>query len=315
MDNNYYQLDDITLSKKYSHDQYLKDPNRNIIIFCIMKDEKRGQYRGHYDGLIKSIYENNYFIHDCNTYYGSSGGVIVNKNNNLVVGIHLGECKSKKQNEVSNLGTFIKYIIEDIKIKNNNIMKVNEVETINEENIKEIIPKKTDEVKNVLSSNDIKKDNTENNKKIYFEDLDKKTIDECKEVFDLFDKDKDGAIETKELGYVLNALGFNPTQSELLEMINEVDVDGSGKIKFQAFLELYKRKKNASDSEEDLIEAFKVFDKDGNGIIEASELRHLLMNIGNKLSEEEADEMVREADIDGDGLINYHELVKILITK
>lgn len=113
----------------------------------------------------------------------------------------------------------------------------------------------------------------------------------------------------------MNALGFNPTQSELLEMINEVDVDGSGKIKFQAFLELYKRKKNDSDSEEDLIEAFKVFDKDGNGIIEASELRHILMNIGNKLSEEEADEMVREVDIDGDGLINYHELVKILITK
>ena len=315
LDNNYYQLDDITSAKKFSHDLYLKDPNSNIIIFCIMKDEKRGQYRGHCDGLIKSIIGNNYFIHNCNAYHGSSGGVIVNKNNNLVVGIHIGEYKSKNPDEVSNLGTFIKYIIEDIKIKNNNIMKVNEVEKTNEENIKEIIPIKTDEVKNVLSSNDIKKDNTENDKKIYFEDLDKESIDECKEVFDLFDKDKDGAIETKELGHVLNALGVNPTQSELLEMINEVDVDGLGKIKFQAFLELYKRKKNASDSEEDLIEAFKVLDKDGNGIIEASELRHLLTNLGNALSEEEADEMVREVDIDGDGLINYHELVKILITK
>ena len=123
-------------------------------------------------------------------------------------------------------------------------MKVNEVEKTNEENIKEIIPLKTDEIKNVLSSNDIKKDNTENDKKIILKTfIKKKSIDECKEVFDLFDKDKDGAIETKELGHILNALGVNPTQSELLEMINEVDVDGSGKIKFQAFLELYKRKK------------------------------------------------------------------------
>ena len=167
MDNNCYQLDDITLSKKYSHDLYLKDPNSNIIIFCIMKDEKRGQYRGRCDGLIKSIHENNYFIHNCNTYHGSSGGVIVNKNNNLVVGIHIGEYKSKNPDEVSNLDTFIKYIIEDIKIKINNIMKVNEIEKTNEENIKEIIPIKTDEVKNVLSSNDIKKDNTENDKKLF----------------------------------------------------------------------------------------------------------------------------------------------------
>ena len=102
--NNYYLLDDIILSKKYSHDLYLKDPNSNIIIiFCIMKDEKRGQYRGHCDGLIKSIYQNNYFIHDCNTYLGSSGGVIVNKNNNLVVGMHTGEFKSDNPNEVCNL--------------------------------------------------------------------------------------------------------------------------------------------------------------------------------------------------------------------
>ena len=170
-----------------------------------MKDEKRGQYRGRCDGLIKSIHENNYFIHNCNTYHGSSGGVIVNKNNNLVVGIHIGEYKSKNPDEVSNLDTFIKYIIEDIKIKINNIMKVNEIEKTNEENIKEIIPIKTDEVKNVLSSNDIKKDNTKNEKII--EDLHKTSIDECKEVFDLFDKDKDGAIETKELGDVMRALG------------------------------------------------------------------------------------------------------------
>ena len=56
----------------------------------------------------------------------------------------------------------------------------------------------------MLSSNDIKKDNTKNEKII--EDLHKASIDEYKEVFHLFDKDKDGAIETKELGDVMRAL-------------------------------------------------------------------------------------------------------------
>ena len=53
-------------------------------------------------------------------------------------------------------------------------------------------------------------------------------VTECKEVFDLFDKDKDGSITVKELGDVMRALGANPTQTELQEMINEVDSNGSG---------------------------------------------------------------------------------------
>merc|ERR1712225_237035 len=55
-----------------------------------------------------------------------------------------------------------------------------------------------------------------------------------------------------------------------------------------------------TDSEEELKEAFRVFDKDGNGFISAAELRHIMTNLGEKLTDEEIDEMLREADIDGD---------------
>ena len=59
------------------------------------------------------------------------------------------------------------------------------------------------------------------------------------------------------------------------------------------------------DSEEEIREAFRVFDKDGNGFISAAELRHVMTNLGEKLTDEEVDEMIREADIDGDGQVNY----------
>lgn len=67
--------------------------------------------------------------------------------------------------------------------------------------------------------------------------------------------------------------------------------------------------------QEEILEAFKVFDKDGNGFISAAELRHIMTNLGEKLTDEEVDEMIREADIDGDGQINYEEFVKMMMSK
>lgn len=54
------------------------------------------------------------------------------------------------------------------------------------------------------------------------------------------------------------------------------------------------------------LQAFRMFDKDGDGFIDAMELRHLLTNLGEKLTEEEVDEMIREVDVDGDGRVDYN---------
>ncbi|CAN7053368.1 unnamed protein product [Brassica rapa subsp. trilocularis] len=124
-----------------------------------------------------------------------------------------------------------------------------------------------------------------------------------------------GCITTKELGTVMRSLGQNPTEAELQDMINEVDADGNGTIDFPEFLNLMAKKMKDTDSEEELKEAFRVFDKDQNGFISAAELRHVMTNLGEKLTDEEVEEMVREADVDGDGQINYEEFVKIMMAK
>lgn len=136
----------------------------------------------------------------------------------------------------------------------------------------------------------------------------------------------------------MRSLGQNPTEAELQDMINEVDADNNGTIDFPEFLTMMARKMRDTDSEEEIKEAFKVFDKDGNGYISAAELRHVMTNLGvymtlsvdptwalfcwihrrerrysyadflfsgEKLSDTEVDEMIREADVDGDGQINY----------
>ena len=138
---------------------------------------------------------------------------------------------------------------------------------------------------------------------------------ECKEVFDLSDVDKVGTISTTNLGDVMRALGANPSEAELLEMIQEVDPNKTKKIDFAQFLELFDKRMKDPDTEEDLLESFKIFDKEGNGIISVQELKHLVSHFGEKLTEEEADELIREAGIDGDGTVNIYKFSKKLMNK
>ncbi|XP_065061487.1 calmodulin-A-like [Rhopilema esculentum] len=145
------------------------------------------------------------------------------------------------------------------------------------------------------------------------ETLNEEQIEEFREAFYLFDSDGNGAITTKELGHVMRSLGQNPTEAELQDMINEVDIDGNGTIDFPEFLNMMARNMIDSEGEEEIKEAFRVFDKDGNGHISAAELRHIMTNLGEKLTDEEVDEMIKEADIDGDGHINYEEFVKMML--
>ncbi len=147
------------------------------------------------------------------------------------------------------------------------------------------------------------------------EQLTEDKIAEFREAFEIFDKNKDGYITIKELGEIMKNLGQSPTEAELTDMINEVDIDGNGNIDFKEFLGLMARKMRDSDTEEELIEAFKVFDRDGNGLISASELKHVMVSLGEKITDEEVDEMIKEADIDGDGYINYEEFVRMIINK
>ena len=58
--------------------------------------------------------------------------------------------------------------------------------------------------------------------------------------------------------------------------------------------------------------AFRTLDKNGNGTIDSAEFKHLMTNIGNKLSEEEVMILINAADKNRDGYIDFEEFVKFM---
>lgn len=140
-------------------------------------------------------------------------------------------------------------------------------------------------------------------------------IADFRDTFALFDTDGDGSITTKEFGTVLRCLSLNPTENELKSMIKELDPDNTGNVDFPGMLTVISRKLAVRDSEAEILEAFRVFDQDGNGFITEAQLREVLTSLGEKLSDEEIDTMHREVDVERDSVIPYEQFVKRMLSK
>ena len=164
---------------------------------------------------------------------------------------------------------------------------------------------------NVYNTNkSIKKD-----EESLLDDLTEYQIAEYKEAFQIFDKHGEGAISSKELGTIMRSLGLNPSDEDLKEIIDSFDNEKNNNlIDFNSFLVIMAKRKNDIDKEEDLIDAFRVFDKENNGKISARELRYVMMSSGEDLNENDIEEMIREASTENDDFIDYYKFVKLMLS-
>ncbi|XP_072194205.1 calcium-binding protein 2 isoform X2 [Excalfactoria chinensis] len=138
-------------------------------------------------------------------------------------------------------------------------------------------------------------------------------IEELKQAFKEFDKDRDGYISYKDLGECMRTMGYMPTEMELIELSQQI----SGKVDFDDFVELMGPKMLAETADmigiKELRDAFREFDTNGDGQISMAELREAMRKLlGQQLNYREVDEILKDVDLNGDGLVDFEEFVRMM---
>lgn len=140
-------------------------------------------------------------------------------------------------------------------------------------------------------------------------------VRELKAAFCLLDKNQDGRVNASEIKCMLDNLGICLTDAMVHHLVQQASKREDGLISEDEFLSWMAHHQNSmkDDVMEDLLAAFRVFDKDRNGYITRDELRVAMEMIGEHMSDVQLDDMLKAIDIDNDGRINYEEFVRMLL--
>eukprot|EP00938_MAST-03A_sp_MAST-3A-sp1_P003289 g3289.t1 len=147
------------------------------------------------------------------------------------------------------------------------------------------------------------------------EEADPDVVLAFREAFNQFDKDGDGHITVQELGVVMLGLNIKVTKAELNDIIRQVDTDNNGTIEFNEFFAIMQAKMASMDPSEMVNIAFDSFDNDGDKAIGPEDLLKVLQDLGETVTQDEVDELIRVADLDGDGKLSQHEFTEWMKTR
>eukprot|EP00800_Vazella_pourtalesii_P006789 TRINITY_DN18917_c0_g1_i1.p1 TRINITY_DN18917_c0_g1~~TRINITY_DN18917_c0_g1_i1.p1 ORF type:complete len:155 (-),score=49.25 TRINITY_DN18917_c0_g1_i1:9-473(-) len=137
------------------------------------------------------------------------------------------------------------------------------------------------------------------------------------DLFEMMDKDGNGFVTAEEIQYMFTTtLGRSTSKSEMERILKRMDMNKDGKIEYEEFVDYMNQEKvicqdNVSE-EEKLARMFKIFDKDGSGSIDHTELQAILSMTGESIDDEEVALIMEEVDKDKNGSIDFEEFKQMM---
>lgn len=127
----------------------------------------------------------------------------------------------------------------------------------------------------------------------------------------IYDPESSGAISTKDAAEATRALGCNPSEWEIQDLI--AGISGGTTVTYGDFCTLMGQLDSGGASSEDLTDAFKQFDRDGSGTLPGGELRYILTNMGEVMTDEDCNDFFRQAGFKDDSQIPYADFTKRIL--
>ena len=144
-------------------------------------------------------------------------------------------------------------------------------------------------------------------------DLSARDVERATFVFSIYDFEGNGTADAVNLGDMLRALNQNPTLA-LIEKLGGTKKKGEKKLKLDEFLPIFSqvKKEKEQGTFEDFLECLKLYDKEENGKMMAAELAHTLLSLGERLSDPETEEVLRDCmdKEDDDGFVPYEPFLR-----
>ena len=131
----------------------------------------------------------------------------------------------------------------------------------------------------------------------------------AKDAFKSFDKKNEDKIKVGDIEPAMKRLGHTIKPDWFEKIEHTIDSEGTGYILFEEFCTIVERKMRDDEDERELREMFKSLDKEKRGEVNTSELRWILKNLGDDLTEADIDDMIADVDTDGSGWVDYNEFV------
>ena len=131
-------------------------------------------------------------------------------------------------------------------------------------------------------------------------------------IWSVFDLDNRNQVSIVELRTIMRALDIDPSEDELAHINKQIDPKGYGFFSFEKLNEVMEEKLRDVDTPEDLLEQLRKLDRDKDGKIANPEFKQFLMNLGSKMTLEDAEELMGMADPKGEGTVDLEELAQVL---